>query len=251
MPSFEEEGLAEFVDELREHLSPHVARLRFLVIDDCSSRWRPSETLQHGQHADVRVERNTRNLGHGPSVMSAYSHALAERCDVIMHVDGDGQFHGEDVARLLQQTRYADVVIGERIMREEPWYRRAITHGLASGLAGRTGPVSDVNTPLRAYRYAALASLWTTVPTMSVVPHVLLTLRLPSNPYVVSIVPVRSRHRRGRGKVGTTWGSSPWSSALPSRNFVLFCLRAAIEVLCDREVGTPAQPRGITSPSAV
>lgn len=230
MPCYDEEGIADFIDEIHEHLAPHVRSLGFVVVDDCSPTLRPQSLLKPHHAGHVRVESNLQNLGHGPTVMNAYAYALAMGSDVVVHVDGDGQFSGGSVLAVVQRLADADIALGERGDRPESWYRSLVSSMLSATLRRRSGVVRDVNTPLRAYRHDALATLHKAVSPLSVVPHVMLTLRMSTAMFVVATVPVHSRQRLGHVAVGTMWGTPRWSPFLPSRRFLAFCLRAAAEV---------------------
>ena len=231
MPSYNEEGLAGFIDEIHAVLLSHVGSLRFVVVDDCSPTVTPHEVLsaRHLQH--VEVVRSPTNRGHGPTVMAAYERGLGSPCDVVVHVDGDGQFHGEDFLAVINALRLAEVAVGERGGRTDPWFRQVITAMLPMVLSGRSGAVRDINSPLRAYRRSALELLHPLVHPDSRIPHITLTLRMAELGLRVAAVPVRSRARLGATECGTTWTDTRFQ-ALPPRRLVRFCAGAGWELFC-------------------
>ncbi|QNA91982.1 MULTISPECIES: glycosyltransferase [unclassified Microbacterium] len=94
MPAFNEaEGIRGFIDEIRECVSPLADRVTFHVADDRSTD--TTATVFDGI-SDVDVEVQPLNRGHGPTALAAYRAGLAADPDLLVHVDGDGQFYGSD-----------------------------------------------------------------------------------------------------------------------------------------------------------
>ncbi|WP_091230731.1 glycosyltransferase family 2 protein [Microbacterium sp. 3J1] len=225
MPAYNEvEGIRGFLDEIRSHLAPFADRITFVVADDRSTDGTPDALAEL---ADVEVSVQDENRGHGPTALAAYREGLALSPSVIVHVDGDGQFLGEDFTRLLSawEREQADVVHGVRRGRTDPWYRRMLSGAVAALIAVHAGRrIPDVNTPLRAYRPEALRVLIDAVPADAVVPHVHFSLAEARGGFAVRYVPVRSIPRRGESASGTMWGAASRISLPPAR------LRAFVRV---------------------
>ncbi len=238
MPAYNEDGIAEFVAEVWDHLVDHVHDLAFVVVDDCSPEVSARERLSATQGHRVTVHDNPRNLGHGPTVMRAYAEALLLEPDVVIGVDGDGQFHGADFVRLLAHLHASDVVVACREQRSDPWYRRLLTSTLSTFLGPWTSGVADTNSPLRAYRAPALAALLDQVGPDSAVPHLRMSLAFRRLPLRVATVTVRARPRLGESETGTSWGEA--RRVVPPRSLVRFCVRAAREL-----VATGGRPSGV------
>ena len=219
MPAYNEApGIAEFIGEIREHVAPLATRLDIIVADDRSTDETAAVVAGLGLD-DVRVQTQARNRGHGPTALAAYRAGLDTAPDVIVHVDGDGQFEGVDLARVVSalQATDADIVHGVRRGREDPWYRRALSFGLrvvVRPFAGRGVP--DINTPLRAYRPDALRRLADALGPDAAVPHVHFSLAEARCGMRVVYVPVRSLPRRG-GPGGTMWGAQGQPKLPPKR----------------------------------
>ena len=231
MPAYNEaDGIAGFIAELRDRVAPFVESLDILVIDDRSTD--TTAAVVAGMDLDgVRVITQAHNRGHGPSALAAYRAALEVSPDVVVHVDGDGQFAGADVARVLCAlvAESADVVHGVRRGRSDPWYRRALSAALRLGVrpfAGRGIP--DINTPLRAYRPDALRVLLDAVGRDATVPHVHFSLAEARAGMRVRYVAVRSLPRRGAVATGTMWGAA--GAALPPKRLRAFVRGAAGEL---------------------
>lgn len=230
MPAYNEsEGIGGFIDEIRDAVSPLADRVSFHIADDRSTD--ATATVFDGVD-DVTVEVQPTNRGHGPTALAAYRAGLAAAPDVLVHVDGDGQFHGTDFPRLISALlrENADVVHGVRDGRTDPWYRKVLTAAvgvLVAGAAGRRVP--DVNTPLRAYRPEAVQALIDAIPADVSVPHVHFSLAEARAGFVVRYLRVASIPRRGSSTTGTMWGRGAGVTLPPKRlrQFVRVALREA------------------------
>ncbi|BDI21614.1 glycosyltransferase family 2 protein [Herbiconiux sp. L3-i23] len=243
MPAHNEaEGIGEFLAEIEGSLAGRFEHL-YIVVDDCSS----DETADRARAAaaaggfSVDVIPNPRNLGHGPSALRAYRAGLTTAASVVVHVDGDGQFRGEDVLAVVQALDGNDVVHGIRRGRTDAWYRRVLTGTLGAvirNLAG--GQVFDANTPLRAYRREALRSVCDEVPDDALVPHVHFSVLERRLGLRVVGVDVDSLPRRGSTSTGTMWGRARFQHLLPPARLVSFTSRAARELLTLNQKGRRA-----------
>jgi len=228
MPAFNEaEGIGGFIDELRSSVSPLCERVTFVVADDQST---DGTSAALAGIADVQVKLQPHNRGHGPTALAAYRAGLALSPEVLVHVDGDGQFLGDDFVTLLNAitSTGADVVHGVRGGRTDAWYRNVLTgcvRLLVAMAAGRGVP--DVNTPLRAYRPWVASALVAAVPADAQVPHVHFSLAEVRGGAKVRYVRVRSIPRRGASATGTMWGGVPRIALPPKRlrQFVSAALR--------------------------
>ncbi len=163
IPAYNEaDGIQGFLREIVSSLEPHVSSLRLVVVDDAStddtaSVLRELETQLGGT---LEVIRNGENLGHGPSLMRAYRRALECHPELVLQVDGDGQFHGSDLRRvLILLMDDAHAVSGVRRFRVDPWFRmtmsRLVRLWMSLGFAVRC---RDANCPLRGWEAQLLSS---------------------------------------------------------------------------------------------
>lgn len=228
MPAYNEEaGLEEFLTEIAA--GAPAWRYVFVVVDDASedgtARVAREWAERSGHAATVLV--NEHNLGHGPSTLRALDAGLRSGADVVVSVDGDGQFHGEDVAgavNLLLEQGW-DIVEGVRVGRGDPLFRRMASAATCRLVQARCGVrPADANTPLRVYRREALLSVRRVVLDDAMTPN--LTVSAESRRMGMRILEssVASRVRRGGDELGATWGAR--SRSLPSRRFVRFCALA-------------------------
>lgn len=229
MPAWNEaEGIAAFLDEITGALQGF--DLSFVVVDDRSTD-ATGETARAAATTAVPVTviENEVNLGHGPSTVRALRAGAASGTDIVIAVDGDGQFSGRDM-RLVIDTLIesgAEVVEGLRQERGNPLYRRVASLGTRALVAAkaRAWP-TDANTPLRAYRGPVLASLLTAVPEDSLTPNLVISAVTRRWDLRVAEVPVAVRDRLGASPVGTTWGAR--AATLPTKRFLRFCWNGVI-----------------------
>lgn len=244
IPAFNEaDGIAGFLREIDRALAPHVSELTLVVVDDAST----DGTL--GVVRDVTVQlgcalqtiANERNRGHGPTLLTAYRRALATEPDYVLQVDGDGQFHGSDLRRvLILLMDEAHAVCGVRRFRQDSWFRMRMTAALRAYLeAGFAVRARDGNCPLRGYDAGLLAQLLMAVPDACLIPNLYLTILAARRGYPLLEVDVSHRVRRGASAVGSTWGRG--LSPIPWR-----LLRFSVQAL--RE--SVAFRRALTAPAA-
>ena len=230
MPAWnEEEGISEFLTELHDSLARWDPR--FVVIDDKSTDNTPGVIRELASSGlPVSVTTNDVNSGHGPSTIRALRAGLSTQADVIVALDGDGQFIGSDVASVVETLidSDADVVEGVRRSRNDPLYRQAVSAITRSLVWSRSRSwPADANTPLRAYRPEILEVLLTSTPEAASTPNLLISALCRQIQLNIIEVPVRSIPRRGSDQQGSTWKAK--SKSLPSKRFIRFCSRAARE----------------------
>ncbi len=237
IPAFDEaDGIAGFIEEIDRALAPHVQTLRLVVVDDASTDGTGPvlDALAPRLTATLELVTNPTNVGHGPSLMTAYRQALAGDPDYVLQVDGDGQFLGGDLRRVLVLLDDdAHAVSGVRRFRQDPWFRMAMTRlvrqyvGWAFSVRAR-----DPNCPLRGYEAELLRGLLESVPPDCLIPNLYLTILAARRGVPLLEVDVSHRVRRGASAHGTTWAKGS-RSPIPWR-LVRFSLHALRESLCFR-----------------
>lgn len=234
MPAYNEaEGLPAFLTEALDAIRAITPEVRVVVVDDRSTDDTASvlAALAATDMSELTVISSEVNQGHGPTALAAYRAGLALEPDAVLHVDGDGQFLGPDMARVLRALDDADVVHGVRSGRSDPWFRRVLTACVGVGVAMLVGHrIPDVNTPLRAYRGEALRRLLRTVPENAIVPHVQFSIAESRLGLRRKYVRVRSIPRRGLSETGTMWGAGERKPKLPPKKLIAFSVRAVAEV---------------------
>jgi len=128
MPAYNEEAnIAKMIDLVREKVGPLVDDLEIVVVND-GSRDRTAEIVQEisAQDPRVRLINHPVNQGYGAAVRDAIWAASKE---LILLIDSDLQFDPEELGHFLPRIKEADLVIGYRYARSDPWYRALFGHG--------------------------------------------------------------------------------------------------------------------------
>jgi len=136
---------------------------RLLVIDDGSA----DDTAALALAAGAMVVRHKRNKGLGQAFRSAVDYAIDHGFDLMVNMDGDGQFDPADIQKLIDPilSQQADFVTGSRFLKGEKiehmplvkrWGNHRMNH-LVSGLCGQT--FSDVSCGFRAYSRETLLKI--------------------------------------------------------------------------------------------
>lgn len=255
IPAYNEaDGIAGFLEEIDHALFPMVGSLRIFVVDDCSTDETRATVMAAAERLNGSLELipTPRNLGHGPSLLSAYRHALSTEPDFVLQVDGDGQFHGSDLRRVLVLLiDEARAVCGVRRFRQDPRFRMAMTSVLRTYLSSAFSVrARDANCPLRGYDSELLAQLLRSVPEGCLIPNLYLTILAARRGYPLLEVDVSHRVRRGVSIRGSTWGRGaspiPWRlvrfSAAALRESLAF--RKSLDAVGEAEVEPLASPVG-------
>jgi dolichol-phosphate mannosyltransferase len=232
IPAYNEaDGIAEFLREIDVALSPHTNSLRLIVVDDASTddTARVLKQLRPELSASLETIVNPHNRGHGPSVLTAYARALEHAPDFVLQVDGDGQFAGADLRRVLVLLiDQAHAVSGVRRFRQDPWFRMIMTRLLRLYVSASFHvSARDPNCPLRGYEAALLRDLLGLVPDASLIPNLYLTVIASRRGFTLLEVDVSHRIRRGGSSTGSTWGKRR-GSLVPGR-LVRFSVSALLE----------------------
>jgi glycosyltransferase involved in cell wall biosynthesis len=255
IPAYNEaEGIAEFVREIDAALAAHTRGLHIVVVDDASTDNSIEVLGDLGPQlgATLDVVSNDVNRGHGPSVLEAYRRALEHQPDYVLQVDGDGQFLGSDLRRLLVLLiDDAHAVSGVRRFRQDPWFRMVMTRLLRGYVHMSFGVTArDPNCPLRGYEAALLRELLAVLPGQYLIPNLYLTVVAARRGLALLEVDVSHRVRRGSSLVGSTWARGV-PSPVPLRlvRFSLAALRESwsFRARIERSAPRDIQSRGLNS----
>jgi glycosyltransferase involved in cell wall biosynthesis len=231
IPAYNEaEGIGEFLLEIDEALTG-VDEVVLCVVDDRSTDGtiEAVEAVRAKVAAQVRLVASDVNRGHGPTLLAAYREALDSGCEYVLAVDGDGQFLGADLRRVLVLLQDGgEGVCGVRRFRYDPWFRMLMTRVLRLYVARYYGvPTRDANCPLRGYRAALLDELLQWLPADSLVPNLHLAILAARRGATLVEVDVNHRVRRGAATTGTMFaGGSSWRTI---KRLLLFSWSALAE----------------------
>jgi glycosyltransferase involved in cell wall biosynthesis len=157
----EAENIGAFVAEALEVLPTLADEFEIIAVDDGSTDATPklADDLAAG-HPQVRVVHHAVNKGYGAALRSGFG---AARFDLVCFLDGDRQFHVEDLGRLLDRVAQADspdVVVGYRMKRADPVIRTAYARAyrFALNVWYRLG-VRDVDCACKLFKRSALEGI--------------------------------------------------------------------------------------------
>ncbi|MBR3134377.1 MAG: glycosyltransferase family 2 protein [Clostridia bacterium] len=108
----EEENLAKVIDELPKKIEG-IDIIEYMVINDGSTDKTKKIAERKGIHHIINV---FPNKGLANTFTTGIDHALKNGADIIVNIDGDHQYSGKDVKKLVKPIieGKADIVIGER-----------------------------------------------------------------------------------------------------------------------------------------
>ena len=231
MPCYNEaDGITEFLDDIIQNLE---ADLDFIVVvNDCSTDGTLETIRSYSELAPkVKYFTNQKNLGHGPTFVIAIKHALSFNPDIIITVDGDGQFNSREIKEklIIFKNLNGDVLEGVRTHRTDPFFRKIVTNLLRMLVWARVQILPlDSNTPLRIYKAPVLKSLLQQITEHSLIPNLRISALTRRDKLNYIQQSVRSLPRRGLSASGSTWKAKrEW---IPSKRFLLFCKNALIEL---------------------
>jgi len=229
MPAYNEaSGISMFLEEICTSFRSEGWEPVIGVVNDCSTDQTVQAITRFAERSPcpVTVLSNEVNLGHGPSSVRAWQLGTSFDTEIVLHVDGDGQFHGDDMLRIVSACETADGALGVRTSRSDPWFRRIVTWSLRRYVRVLSGhAITDANTPLRAYRAHVLHRLLKSLPDAPLIPSVYLAAAGMTESLSIVEVDVVSYERRGDTATGSTWGDAK-IPFLPSRRLVRFVWQA-------------------------
>jgi len=198
MPVYNEEDAIETVVADYLALLGHFENGELVLVNDKST----DNTLAILQKLAARDKRirffsNEMNLGHGPTLTRGYK---AAQGDYVFQVDSDNQFVAEDFWLLWNalEEKGADVVIGRRVERNDPFARLILTRCLKFSLLVLFGILPpDANCPFRLYRKSALATMLSYIAEDAHLPSISLTTAGYILGFKTEWVTVRHLARRG------------------------------------------------------
>jgi glycosyltransferase involved in cell wall biosynthesis len=123
-PAFNEEASVESLILKARRLLPGVARAWEIIPVNDGSRDGTGAIFARFAAEDpghVRPVHHETNRGYGAALISGFANA---RYDLIFFTDGDGQFDLDELPLLIGRAGEADLILGFRRRRRDPWLRR-------------------------------------------------------------------------------------------------------------------------------
>jgi glycosyltransferase involved in cell wall biosynthesis len=121
-PAYNEEpNIARLLDEVVATLPQFADQWEAVIVDDGSTDRTASIVRDYAAlHPEIRLVQHKNNLGYGHALQTGLKESTGQ---AVFFTDADLQFHLSDIGALLPAFQGADVVIGYRIKRRDPWHR--------------------------------------------------------------------------------------------------------------------------------
>jgi dolichol-phosphate mannosyltransferase len=191
--------LARELAALKDRLSD----LEILLVDDGSADGTGDEIGRAArENSSIRGIRHLQNRGQSAAMLTGIGAATGE---VLVMLDGDMQNNPQDIPRLVDKLRNADVVCGYRAKRRDTWSRRVgsrIANAVRNWIT-RDG-IRDTGCSLKAFRRECIGDL----PPLNGV-HRFMPAYFKLNGRRVVEIPVDHRPRAGGTSKYTNWQRLP------------------------------------------
>ena len=155
IPAFnEEQVIANLVDNVSKYVDS------VIVCDDGST----DDTVNEAKKSGAFVISNDENLGKGAALKSLFDFARHSNADVVVTIDGDGQFLPKEIPKLTKDIKdgKSDIVIGYRFETEKdmPSYRK-IGNKVLDELSKKASNLNlrDTQSGFRAYSKKAIEKI--------------------------------------------------------------------------------------------
>lgn len=128
MPAYnEEDSIASTVEGVVKVLKDLKLNWELLVVND-GSKDKTAEVVKEleKRYPGVKLVNHEKNQGYGRALKTGFKEA---KYPWVAFVDSDGQFDFSEIKKLLVHTDEADVVLGYRLNRADPFQRRIFTWG--------------------------------------------------------------------------------------------------------------------------
>lgn len=128
LPAYNEAAnIKDMIGLVRDQIGPFTDDLEIIVVNDGSSD-ATGEIVRGASEDDPRIRliEHETNLGYGAAVRDG---VWAAGKEFIFFTDSDRQFDLREVGRFIERLDEADMVIGYRHPRSDPWHRVLFGHG--------------------------------------------------------------------------------------------------------------------------
>ncbi|MFC1586751.1 glycosyltransferase family 2 protein [Planctomycetota bacterium] len=134
VPAYNEaKNISAAVRGIMRHLS------LVIVVDDGST----DDTAKQAVGAGATVLKHSRNTGKGAALATGFEYALAQDCDAVITLDGDGQHDPLEIPAFIKcyEQHRPGMIIGTRMAAVEnmPWLRKATNRFTSAMISMATG----------------------------------------------------------------------------------------------------------------
>lgn len=205
MPAYnEEDNIAAMVADVLTTMRPRFHDFEIVVTNDGSSD-RTGQVLEElaRQHPELKPVHHEVNQGYGAAVYTALSHASKE---LIFFTDSDRQFKLEEIDRLLAKMGEADMIVGYRAPRRDPFLRVLFGWGwsaLVTLLFGYTA--RDIDCAFKLFPRSLFQEVGPTVRSRGATFSAEFLVRTKRAGYKIAEVPVSHLPRQAGSPTGARW----------------------------------------------
>ena len=205
MPAYnEEENIAGMVTDVLAVMQPRVADFEIVVAND-GSKDRTGAVLEElaQQHPEVKPVHHEVNQGYGAAVYTALSSASKE---LIFFTDSDRQFKLEEIDRLLAKRDEADMIVGYRAPRRDPFLRVLFGWGWSSLVTLLFGYTArDIDCAFKLFPRTLFENVGPTVQSRGATFSAEFLVRTKRAGYTIAEVPVSHLPRVAGSQTGARW----------------------------------------------
>jgi len=193
LPAYNEgENLEELLPQIYKILGEDI---EIVVIDDAST----DNTSEIACCYKAKVIRNPYNMGNGASIKRGIREAKNE---ILVLMDADGQHLPSEIPKLLKEIDSFDMVIGERDVSSQDWWRylaNKVFNFLASYVSGIK--IKDLTSGFRVVKKSKAKKFLYLLPNGFSYPSTL-TLSFIKAGYPVKFIPVKvEKRKKGKSKI--------------------------------------------------
>lgn len=202
MPAYNEEAnIGAMIEDAIMVVSSLTDDFEIVIVND-GSKDRTSETvLQKSEiFPQVRLIEHPVNLGYGAAVYDGFAAATKE---LIFFTDSDCQFELDEIRKLLPLIDKADMVVGYRAPRRDPWHRVLFGRGwstLVTILFGYTA--RDIDCAFKLFRRKVIESIGSEIRSRGATFSAEWLVRSKRAGFTIAEVPVTHKPRRAGAQTG-------------------------------------------------
>jgi glycosyltransferase involved in cell wall biosynthesis len=171
---------------------------RLVIIDDGSKDSTYKILTELSNELPQLIPLTKKNSGHGATVLFGYNYALQNKVDYVFQTDSDRQTLPEEFWQFWEQRQQFDILIGNRVKRQDGLSRIFITTILKLVLYIIFGVyITDSNTPFRLMKYNILKKYITKIPENFFLSNIVLTVFFVKCKENYKFIPITFRTRQG------------------------------------------------------
>lgn len=202
MPAYNEsENIKEVVTNWHDvacRLQSEGVECRLVIADDGSLDDTYDKLCERKEHCSLLQPLTKPNGGHGATLMMLYQRAISESADWIFQTDSDGQTDPADFWDLWRCRKGYDLIVGERVSREDGVARKMVTRVLKLVVRLTMGvSVPDANTPFRLMRVEHVKPIIEKVPSDFFLANVAISALCVKAGLRCKWMPIKFRPRQG------------------------------------------------------